>query len=105
VQFTENWAQHAVWSFPAAVVTRWDAMSSSGGTLAAPGVFVTTGHRSPELYVLDLPAAGRELKLQAIVAMESEGQGIALDRVDGLLYSVQRTTGEVLVSVIPDVIR
>jgi hypothetical protein len=105
VQFSDDWLQRAAWSFPAGVVARWEAMSSSGGALTAGRVFVTTGHRSPELYVLSVPPAGRELQLRGIVAVESEGQGIALDRTNGLLYSVQRRTREVLVSVMPSIAR
>jgi hypothetical protein len=35
------------------------------------------------------------------VAFESEGQGIAIDGDTGLLWSIQRKTGEVLVSKVP----
>jgi hypothetical protein len=100
-RFTETWHREEEWSFPAAVVSRWETMSSSGGTLAAPRVFYTTGHHAPELYVLEVPAAGRELVLRAIILTESEGQGIALDRHEGTLYSIQRRTGEVIESALP----
>jgi hypothetical protein len=51
--------------------------------------------------VLDLPASGHELTLRAIVPFESEGQGIAVDGGDGLLYSIQRRTREIIVSKLP----
>jgi hypothetical protein len=41
------------------------------------------------------------LILRAIVPIESEGQGVAFDRSDGLLYSIQRRTREVLASRLP----
>jgi hypothetical protein len=53
------------------------------------------------LYVLDLPVSGHELVLKRIVPFESEGQGIAIDRADGLLYSIQRSSREVIVSRLP----
>jgi hypothetical protein len=60
---------------------------------------MTSGHHAPELHVLRLPTAGATLALEAIVPIESEGQGIALDPSDPtLLWSIQRKTGEVLVS-------
>jgi hypothetical protein len=66
------------------------------------GLFYTTGHHAPELHVLRRPAAGAILELVRVISVESEGQGIALDPVDSsLLWSIQRKTGEVLVSRLP----
>jgi hypothetical protein len=76
-------------------------MSSSGGTWIASKGLYTTGHDARELYVLDLPASGDELTLKKIVPFESAGQGIAIDRGDGLLYSIQRSSHEVIVSRLP----
>jgi hypothetical protein len=101
VRFDRNWRPLDTWSFPAAVVARWDGMSSSGGVRIDERRFYTTGHHAPELYVLDLPEAGSALVLREIVTTESEGQGIAVDRDGGLLYSIQRRTREVLVSKLP----
>jgi len=98
VQFDPEWRVRSRWSFPAAVVARWDGMSSSGGTWVDERRLITTGHHAPELYILELPASGAELALRGIVAIESEGQGIAFDRGAGLLYSIQRRTREVLAS-------
>ena len=101
VRFDEAWEPQEVWTFPADVVSRWDGMSSSGGVWAPDGLLYTTGHHTPELYVLELPADGSELVLRGILAVESEGQGIAIDPKEQLLYSIQRRTGEVLVSRLP----
>jgi hypothetical protein len=104
VRLDPDWHPRQLWAFPRAVVGRWGTMSSSGGTAAAGRVFYTTGHDAPEIYVVEVPAEGNELKLRAIIKMESEGQGIALDRDQGLLYSIQRRTREVIVSTLPDLI-
>ncbi len=101
VRFDPQWQREADWTFPRAVVDRWDGMSSSGGTWADGRGLVTTGHHARELYILTLPESGGELVLREIVPVESEGQGIAIDRGDGLLYSIQRRTHEVLVSRLP----
>lgn len=98
VQFDRDWRQRGAWSFPASVISRWDGMSSSGGVRVNERRFYTTGHHAPELYVLELPESGTQLTLRDIIAVESEGQGIAFDRIAGLLYSVQRRTREVIVS-------
>lgn len=76
-------------------------MSCSGGAWAPHGRLVTTSHHGKELFVLKLPAAGAALELDAVVAFESEGQGIAIDAQTGLPWSIQRRTGEVLVSRLP----
>lgn len=101
VRFDREWQPRESWTFPAAVVKHWGAMSSSGGTWVAGHGLFTTGHDAPELYVLDLPASGHELTLKAIIPFEGEGQGIAVDRPEGLLYSIKRRTREVIVSTLP----
>lgn len=105
VRFGRDWRPGKAWSFPKTVVARWGTMSSSGGTLAARGLFYTTGHDARELYVLKVPRFRRTLALHHVVHMDSEGQGIAMDRSEHLLYSIQRRTKEVLVSVLPDTAR
>jgi hypothetical protein len=54
-----------------------------------------------ELFILRLPTTSPVLELDAVVPFESEGQGIAIDAATGLLWSIQRRTGEVLVSRLP----
>jgi hypothetical protein len=99
VRYDTEWRETGAWAFPKAVVRRWDGMSSSGGVWMPDGRLLTAGHHAPELHVLRLPSAGATLVLDAIVPVESEGQGIALDPTDpSLLWSIQRRTGEVLVS-------
>jgi hypothetical protein len=105
VRFSDDWKVGRVYAFPAAVVARWGTMSSSGGVALTPRVFVTTGHDRRELYVVELPTAGDELVLRAIVPIESEGQGISVSRASALVYSIQRRTGEVLVSELPGLLR
>jgi len=99
VRFDAEWRETRAWAFPKSVIDRWDGMSSSGGVWTSDGRLLTTGHHKPELYVLRLPSAGAVLVLEAIASVESEGQGVALDPSDStLVWSIQRRTGEVLVS-------
>lgn len=99
VRYDDGWRETGAWAFPKTVVARWDGMSSSGGVWAPDGRLITAGHHAPELHVLRLPEAGATLVLDAIVPVESEGQGIALDPADPqALWSIQRKTAEVLVS-------
>jgi len=101
VRFDRQWQPQESWTFPATVVERWGRMSSSGGVWIEGKGLYTTGHDARELYVVDLPASGRELTLKAILPFESAGQGIAIDASEGLLYSIQRRTREVIVSNLP----
>ncbi len=105
VRFSRDWRRSKEWSFPKEVVGRWGTMSSSGGTLTTKRVFYTTGHDAPELYVLKVPRFSRTLSLERVVPVESQGQGIALDRTERLLYSIQRRTKEVLVSALPETVK
>jgi hypothetical protein len=102
-RLADDWRPRELWSFPPTVVRRWGTMSSSGGTATTGRVFYTTGHDAPEIYVVEVPAEGHELRLLRIIRVESEGQGIALDRDEGYLYSIQRRTREVIVSSLPGV--
>ena len=99
VRYDLEWRETGAWAFPKSVVARWDGMSSSGGVWTDDARLITAGHHAPELHVLRLPVAGATLVLEAIVPVESEGQGVALDPADAtLLWSIQRRTAEVLVS-------
>lgn len=102
VRFDRDWRRQDAWTFPREVVRRWGEMSSSGGVWAGGRRFFATGHDAPEVYVLDVPESGRELVLAQILAVESEGQGIAIDRAERLLYSIKRRSREVIVSRMPE---
>ena len=101
VRFSDDWRREASYAFPPDVVKRWGAMSSSGGALFGPRLFLTTGHDAPEIYVVEVPDRGESLTLRAIVPVEIEGQGIAVDRAEQMVYGIKRRTREVIVSELP----
>ena len=99
VRYDEGWREIGAYGFPKEIVARWDGMSSSGGVWLPEGRLLESGHHVPELHLLRLPQAGATLVVDRTVAVESDGQGIALDPSDpSLVWSIQRKTGEVLVS-------
>lgn len=102
-RYDDEWRQTGAFAFPPQVVAQWDGMSSSGGVWRrSDGWLYSTPHHSPVLHVLRRPAAGARLELVRTIAVESEGQGIAFDPTDAsILWSIQRKTGEVLVSRLP----
>lgn len=99
VKFNAQWHEQARWHFPAKLIEKFAGMSSSGGSFGPGGHLFVTGHDAKELYVLDLPASGDELVWRATIPISAAGQAFAWDRgEEGVLYSIQRKTKEVIVS-------
>ena len=99
VKYDAQWHEQARWSFPAKLIEKFADMSSSGGSFGPGGHLYVTGHDAKELYVLDVPASSGELKWISTIPISAAGQAFAWDRhEDGVLYSIQRKTKEVIVS-------
>ncbi len=99
VKFNDQWQEQARWSFPIKLIERFAGMSSSGGSFGPGGHLFVTGHDAKELYVLDVPASSGELQWLSTIPISAAGQAFAWDRgEDGVLYSIQRKTKEVIVS-------
>ncbi len=99
VKFDERWRRVAGYVYPREVVERFQQMSNSGGTWGDDGQLYATGHDDGAVFVLSLPTAGSVLELQEVLPVAAEGQGIAWDRSEpGTLYSILRSTREVVVS-------
>jgi hypothetical protein len=97
MRYDRSWRAEISYTFPAAVVERFGARSNSGGSWRN-GLIYATGHDAPEIYVLELPAKGGELRLVDIVPAPIAGQGIAWDATEpGMLYGIVKTTREVVV--------
>jgi hypothetical protein len=101
VSFDAGWEPLATWTFPAEVIARFVDHSSSGGSFGPGGHLFVSGHDATELYILDLPAGGGVMTWLGTVAISAAGQAFAWDRTpgaEGVLYSIQRKTREVIVS-------
>lgn len=99
VKYDAQWHEQARWHFPAKLIEKFAGMSSSGGSFGPGGHLFVTGHDAQELYVLDLPANGDELTWSGTIPISAAGQAFAWDRgEEGVLYSIQRKTKEVIVS-------
>jgi len=99
VKFDAQWREQARWSFPSKLIERFAGNSCSGGNFGPGGHLFVTGHDAPELYILDLPTKGGELAWIDTIPISAAGQAFAWDRgADGVLYSIQRKTKEVIVS-------
>lgn len=102
IRFDDDWRQTGSWSFPASVLERFKPMSSSGGGWGPDGRLYVTGHDHPELYVLELPDAGAELKHVGTISVPIEGQAIDWDQsAPGELYGISRRGREILRMRIP----
>jgi hypothetical protein len=98
VRFGPRWHPEAAWVLPPALLGRFGAYSSSGGSWATGRDLYVTGHDSPELYLLRLPASGATVDLVDVLAVPTPGQGIAWDRTQkGILYALDRPRGDIVV--------
>jgi len=99
VKFDDSWRRVAGYVYPRTMVERFREMSNSGGTWGEDGRLYATGHDEGAVFVLSVPTAGSVLTLHEVIPVGAEGQGIAWDRsAPGTLYSIIRSTGEVVVS-------
>ena len=99
VKFDDSWRRVAGYAYPHEVVEQFHQMSNSGGTWGDDGRLYATGHDDGSVFVLSLPTAGSVLTLHEVIPIAAEGQGIAWDRSEpGTLYSILRSTREVVVS-------
>jgi hypothetical protein len=100
VAFDDEWRRTAGWALPADLNARFGGRgySASGGAFGPGGFLYLTGHDNTELYVVDFPKAGSELKWIATIPFPSEGQAFCWDPANpALLYSVLKRTKEVIV--------
>lgn len=99
VRFDDQWRPIAGYVFPPGVVERFEDRSNSGGAWGPDGYLYATGHDHSEVYVLRPPEAGSVLELVETLPVPAEGQAIAWDPTEsGVLYTIIRSTSEVVVS-------
>jgi hypothetical protein len=104
LRFDDGWRVTGAWMFPNTVLAKFKPRSSSGGAWGADGRLYVTGHDLPEVYVLEIPRIGNELRHVATVAVAVEGQAIAFDRSrPGVLYGISRAKREVVEMQLPRV--
>jgi hypothetical protein len=91
VRFDADWRVAEAWVYPDALVEKFDDMSNSGGAWGPDGKLYVTGHDNPELYVMELPKIGSELKWVGTIPAEIAGQGFAFDHSrPGIIYGIIR---------------
>ncbi len=99
VRFDSNWKPFAEIRFPAEMVAKFGKNSSSGGSFGPDRHLYITGHDAQELYVMDPPVIGDVWTWKTAIPISAHGQAFAWDRgEDGVLYSIDRKTYEVIVS-------
>ena len=99
VTFDAQWKKLDELRFPRPMVLKFGRNSSSGGGFGPQGHLFISGHDAQELYVLDLPAKGDVLGWQTAIPISAHGQAFVWDHsLEGVLYSIDRKTHEVIVS-------
>ena len=95
VRFDSDWRIAEAWILPDALVDKFGTMSNSGGSWGADGKLYITGHDNAEVYVLEPPKMGTEMRWIATIPVDIAGQGIAWDRSEtDVLYGIIRKKGE-----------
>lgn len=100
VEYDDDWRETGGWVLPAALVAKLGGRgySCSGGALGPDGRLYVTGHDEPELYVLEFPSAGPELRWVATIPVPAEGQAFGWDPLErGVIYLLSRKTREIIV--------
>jgi outer membrane protein assembly factor BamB len=104
LRFDDRWRVTGAWTFPPSVLDRFKPRSNSGGAFGADGRLYVTGHDRPEVYVLDVPRTGNELRHVATIPVAFEGQAVAFDRArPGVLLGISRERREVVEMRLPTV--
>jgi len=99
VQMDDDFNIIAAYTIPHAILDRFKPMSNSGGSWGPDGRLWLTGHDLDEVYVMEPPKAGAELRWIATVKLPGvEGQGISWDLTDRkpTLWAIKRSTKQVL---------
>lgn len=97
--FDKNWKEIATWSFPTKLLDHFGERSSSGGGFDAQGRFFISGHDEKELYLIETPEGGKELRWVATAPVSAPGQAFAWDRTPGqggMVYGIERKTKEII---------
>lgn len=99
----DAWRRTGGYMLPDPVLERLKPHSTSGGAFGPDGRLYVSGHDRPELYVLELPAAGPVLRHVATIEVPFAGQAFSLEAIpEGLrLYAVDRRDRELLVIDLP----
>lgn len=96
----------ARWTLPQEILARIAPMSNSGGSWGPDGYLYLTGHDHPEIYVMQIPIQGSELRWIATVdAPEIHGQGIAWDRSSErrMLWGIRKRDRKVFRMQVPEI--
>lgn len=97
VRMDGDFRREAGWVFPTPVLDRFAPHSCSGAAWGPDGLLYCTGHDRGEVYALELPKAGSELRLVKSLELPITGQGICWDPLEpGVLWGIDRPHREVL---------
>ncbi|CAN5218355.1 hypothetical protein BH09BAC1_BH09BAC1_03920 [soil metagenome] len=92
----KDWKRLDSFTFPEEVIRKFQPKSISGAAFGPDGYLYCTGHDASEVYRLSLPKSGTVLTYDRTLPLACEGQGIAW--YGKYLYSIKRTTRQVVVS-------
>lgn len=89
VRFDKNWQVEESFTLPETLLARFGVNTNSGGSWGPDGRLYITGHNNAEIYVLEEPKGGSEMRWITTVAADITGQGIDWDN-GTTLYGIKR---------------
>ena len=100
-KYNMDWIETESWVFPENLITLFTPKSNSGGVWSQDGTLYCTGHDRAEVYALKIPKSGYTLEYDKTIALDIEGQGIAIDKSiknKTIVYGFRRSDNTVTVS-------
>ncbi len=99
VRFDSQWRRIGGWTFPPEVIARFEPHSCSGGSWGPDGKLWVSGHDLGEMYRLELPLAGPQLRLLNTLSVPITGQAVAWDRSErGMFYGIDRPKRQIVIA-------
>lgn len=95
-KFNIGWERTDSYYLPKELIAKIEPKSISGGAFGSNGELYLTGHDAAEVYNVRFPKEGKVLEYVNAYPVECEGQGI--DWHGNQLYTIKRSTREVVVS-------
>lgn len=79
VTFDKEWRKTGGYVLPPSILEKMAPQAASGGAVGDDGRLYVMGHDLPEMYVLEFPSMGSEMRHVATVSVPAEGQAFAFD--------------------------
>ncbi|WP_428409651.1 hypothetical protein [Hyphococcus sp.] len=103
VTFDMEWRKTGGYVLPPSILEKMAPQAASGGAMDDDGRLYVMGHDLPEMYVLEFPEMGSEMRHVATIAVPAEGQAFAFDpKEPRRVWAISRPRGKVVSFRLPE---